>query len=151
MTKSFTLTLLALFFGSLVFAQTEKERSMKPIMDDCKSLIADIESKNEEIVRMEFDIVKDKKETFRTLTDAYTYGITVVGDYRIKEMGIELYSEDYTDSNTWSLVKVENADKYYASVTVKPSVTKRYKIVVKALKFDDDNTVGHYGLLIYHE
>ncbi len=145
--------IIALFaIVSPAFSQTtSKDRSMKPILDDCKSLIDDIEKKNEEIVRMEFDIVKDKKETFRTLTDAYTYGITAVGDYRIKQIGIELYSENYTDSNTWTLVKVENAEKYYASVTVKPSSTKRYKIVVKALKFEDDNTVGHYGLLIYHE
>jgi len=138
-------------FATGAFAQTEKDRSMKPILEDCKTLIDDIESKNEEIVRMEFDIVKDTKETFRTLTDSYTYGITAVGDYRIKKIGLELYSENYSQSNTWTLVKVENADKYYASMTIKPSDTKRYKIVVKAIDFENDNTVGHYGLLIYHE
>ena len=28
-----------LFFATGAFAQTEKDRSMKPIMDDCKTLI----------------------------------------------------------------------------------------------------------------
>ena len=85
MKKTLTLFIAFVFIGSLVFAQTEKDRSMKPIMDDCKALIDDIEKKNEEIVRMEFDIVKTEKETFRTLTDAYMYGITAVGDYRVKK------------------------------------------------------------------
>jgi len=150
--KNIVLTLTFLIGTSAAFAQvTERDRSMKDILKDCQSLIDDIENRNEEIVRMEFDIVKDKKETFRTLTDSYTYGITAVGDYRITKIGIELYSEDYTDSNTWTLVKVENADKYFASITIKPSATKRYKIVVKALKFDEDYTGGHYGLIVYHE
>ena len=149
--KKFTLVLPLFFFAAVAFGQSEpsKETSMKPIMDDIKPLIEQIEGRGEEIVRMEYDIVNDPKETYRNLSSAYTYGIMAVGDYRIKKMGVELYEEN--SSGDWSLVKVDNADKYYASVLIKPSETKRYKIVVKAIQFEEGNSVGHYGLLVYHE
>ena len=129
--KNLVFSILVFASAATAFAQpTEKARSMKNILTEIQPLIDTIEAQNEEIVRMELDIVKDQKETYRQLYDSWTYGITVVGDYRVSKMGLEVYK--LQDDGTWQLKKLENAETYFATMTYKPTEVGNFKIVVKA-------------------
>ena len=128
-------------------AQRNDGTSMLEILGKTFGADTIIENQNKEIVRMEMDIVSDYKESFRTLTDQWTYGIVALGDSRIGLIHLAVYRE--LDGN-WSLVTESNNDGTLAIVTVTPQVTARYKFVVSVSRFTQSYSAGHYALLIYH-
>jgi hypothetical protein len=131
-----------------MFAQATKEISMAGIIEDADSYIDLIENEyDNEIVRMEFDIISDTKETFRDLMEGYDYGIVAFGDWRIKDIDINVYK--YTDDD-WELIESDEDVAEYAFVTVTPDETASYMIEIKAYEFNEGYDIGHYGLLIFH-
>lgn len=154
--KSVLLTAVAaiFMFGSL-FAQKDysyldnsKGTSMEPILARAETTIKRIEKSNDEIVRMEYDLIFTTKSTSRTLYKGWTYGIVAFGDYRIKDIDIAVYK---MSRGEWKLVEKDAEDDDEASVTIKPYDDEEYKIDITVYKFNADYTVGHYGLLIFHE
>jgi hypothetical protein len=142
------LTLLfILFFSSIVSAQKD-EISMSGIISSADDYIDLIENEyGQEIVRMEFDIIRDSKETYRYLTDSYEYGILAFGDDRIEDIDIKVYK---FVNDQWSLIEKDEDESAVAFISVEPPFTARYQIEITAYAFTEGNDVGHYGLIIFH-
>ena len=126
------------------------ETTMKQIIEDAMIYVDTIEAHNYEVVRMEFDIVSSgqPKEAFRQLNSNYTYSIYVFGDFRFADIDITVFKDM---NGHWQQVAKDNTSEANAIVTFRPESTGMYKINVIAYKFKKDYTVGHYGLIIFHE
>lgn len=147
LTKLFFASILA--FGFTTSYAQKSEISMADILEKADTYVEMIEMEYEqEIVRMEFDILRDSKETFRYLTDSYEYGIFAFGDYRIKDVDIIVYAFDGTQ---WVEVQKDEEENEFALLAISPENTQQYKIEVKAYSFNEGHDVGHYGLIIFHE
>ncbi len=147
--KKLTFVLVALLCMSQAGFAANRSTSMSPIMSKAKELMNYIEDEqNLEIVRMEFDILSSSKSTFRSLSSSYTYTIIAFGDYRFKDIDVKVYRKS---GGEWTLVEEDVDTSSVAVVSVKPSYTAEYKIVISAYKFNDGYDVGHYGLFICHE
>lgn len=145
--KRFTLISLLFILTNIAFGQKE-EISMKAILSDAGKYSQNIEMEmGQEIVRMEFDILLTTKESYRTLVDKYEYGIYAFGDYRISDIDIKVYK---WVNNQWNLIAKDDATTANALVTIKPSYTGEYKIVISAYKFEPGYELGHYGLIVFH-
>lgn len=148
MKKTTLVAVLALFSAFGAFAQ-RPDVSMKPIMAKAVDLIELIEdSYDQEIVRIEFDIVTDKKETYRTLYDGIEYTIVAFADDRVSDLDVRVYE---MDGNEWTLVKKDSDSSDVAIVSLTPDVTSTYKIVVSAYSFNSGYSAAHYGIIIFHE
>ena len=102
MKKFLLLAVIFVLAASSAHAYRE-DVSMVPILQKSLGIIDLIENDYEnEIVRIEFDIVSTSKESYRVLTSDYTYTIVAFGDDRIKDIDVALYKWDGTD---WILVK----------------------------------------------
>ena len=155
MTRKILIALVCVFTVGVSFAQkdlsyldNENGTSMEPIMAAAKPLVEEIEGGNYEIVRMEYDLIFTEKSTYRTLFDGYTYGIVAFGDYRIKDIDISLYVKSRGD---WKLFEEDAENDDVATVSIKPRIKEEYKIVISVYKFNKGYSVGHYGLMIFHE
>jgi len=140
----------AISFGQKNYSYLDNEKgiSMEPILAAVKPLVEEIENKDFEIVRMEYDLIFDKKSTYRTLYEGWTYGIAAFGDYRIKDIDITVYIER---KGKWKKIEEDAENDDVATVSIKPRSDEEYKIVISVYKFNRDYTVGHYGLMIFHE
>lgn len=95
---------LIMLLGSFFTSNAQKEEiSMSAIMTDVIEYIKLIEMEyGQEIVRMEFDIINSTKQSIRTLTSNYEYGIVAFGDYRIKDIDIKVYK---LTNGQWTLIE----------------------------------------------
>ena len=155
MTRKILIALVCVFTVGVSFAQkdlsyldNENGTSMEPIMAAAKPLVEEIEGGNYEIVRMEYDLIFTEKSTYRTLFEGYTYGIVAFGDYRIKDIDISVYVKSRGD---WKLFEEDAENDDVATVSIKPRIKEEYKIVISVYKFNKGYSVGHYGLMIFHE
>lgn len=138
--------ILSAYFTS--YAQKE-EISMAAILTTAGEYTELIEMEyGQEIVRMEFDIIHTTKQSIRTLSNSYEYGIIAFGDYRIKDIDIKVYK--YTNGQ-WTLVEEDQETSSSAAVVVTPYTTSEYMIEISAYEFNSGYDVGHYGLIIFHE
>lgn len=148
MKKTTIVAVLALFSVLGAYAQ-RPDVSMRPIMSKAVDLIDLIEdSYDQEIVRMEFDIVTDNKETFRTLYEGIEYTVVAFADDRVSDLDVRVYA---WDSGDWALVKKDSDSSDVAVVSLTPDETARYRIVVSAYSFNSGYSAAHYGIIIFHE
>jgi len=145
----FVFTAILLTLVMRVSAQSI-ETTMKPIMQDAMIYVDTIEAHDYEVVRMEFDLVSKSKnkETFRQMSTDYTYSVWVFGDYRFEDIDVAVYQDV---NGSWQQVSKDNSAESNALVTFQPKVAGMYKIEVIAYKFKPDYTIGHYGLIVFHE
>ena len=155
MTRILLIALVCVFAVGISFAQkdlsyldNEKGTSMEPILAAAKPLVEEIEDGDYEIVRMEYDLIFGEKSTYRTLFDGWTYGIATFGDYRIKDIDVSVYVKN---KGKWKLFKEDAENDDVATVSIKPREKEEYKIVISVFKFNKGYSVGHYGLMIFHE
>ena len=155
MTRKFIIIFVYVFALGTSFAQkdlsyldNERGTSMEPILAAAKPLVEEIEGADYEIVRMEYDLIFGEKSTYRTLFDGYTYGIVAFGDYRIKDIDVSVYVKSRGE---WKLLEEDAENDDVATVSVKPRTKEEYKIVISVYKFNKGYSVGHYGLMIFHE
>lgn len=154
MKLSILIAIVFVFTAAISFGQknysyldNDKGTSIEPILAAAKPLVEEIEGKDFEIARMEYDLIFDKKSTYRTLFEGWTYGIAAFGDYRIKDIDITVYKERGNDKKIEE--DAENDD--VATVSIKPRSDEEYKIIISVYKFNRDYSVGHYSLMIFHE
>jgi len=155
MTRKMLIALVCVFTFSVSFAQkdlsyldNEKGTSMEPILAAAKPLVEEIEGGDYEIVRMEYDLIFSEKSTYRTLFEGWTYGIAAFGDYRIKDIDVSVYVKS---RGNWKLIEEDAENDDVATVSIKPRIKEEYKIVISVYKFNKGYSVGHYGLMIFHE
>ena len=151
--KKFYLFSLLLISVLSSIAQSEKElenkkaSSMMPIVDGLYETIATLEKENVEIVRVEFDIIFNKKTLIRKLSSKYTYGVMVYGDYKIKKIDVRILKKE---GNKWQLHENGENNGSSSIVHIEPSETQSYKIEVEVAEFAEGYSSGHYGLIIIH-
>lgn len=146
--KKICLLILSLLLVPTVYSQSN-DITMRPILEAAGQWVNYIEGElGQEIVRMEYDIISTSKNTFRTLTDDFTYGIFAFGDYRIKDINIKLYK---LVNNRWEYIQCDNSSDSAGFIYIKPETTSEYKIVISAQSFTSGHNIGHYGLIIFHE
>ncbi len=162
------LSITLLFFNENVFAQAESRTpaksasskkefdfsdnknatSMMPIMGDALPVIKYIEdTMNVEIVRIEYDLIFDKKITYRTLYKGWKYGIVVIGDYRLKKINVHLYK--YVNDE-WKFLRSGKGDSYFSLVNEEPLEKGDYLMQITADEFEEGYKAGHYAIIIYH-
>jgi hypothetical protein len=151
----FLIFVTCIFAAGTIFAQkdysyldNDNGTSMEPILAAAKPLVENIENEDFEIVRMEFDLIFGKKSTYRTLFDGWTYGIAAFGDYRIKDIDLTIYKKS---RGVWKKVDEDAENDDVATVSIKPRDKEEYKIEISVYKFNKGYSVGHYGLMIFHE
>ncbi len=142
-------------FANFSFAQTstldnEKGTSMQPIIDGLSGIVSAVEKEGAEIVRMEFDLIFNtgSKETQRWLFSDYTYGIMVWGDYRIKNMAVNVYKQN--SSGEWDFVTTGEMKNGISTAFITPTEKALYKFEIIAPEFYEGYTAGHYGMLLLH-
>ncbi len=130
--------------------QADIYTTMKGMMDDMAEYVYFLEdSLDQEIVHAQVDIITADGTTFsRTLHDGWTYGIAAFGDWRIKDLDINVYVDV---NGEWVEVTADDESDNHPVVTVEPEQTNKYLIELSVYKWDEDYTAAHYGLLIYHE
>jgi hypothetical protein len=121
---------------------------MAPILTDAVSILEGIEERNFEVVRIEADLVSDSKWTLRELQHGWTYGIVAFGDFRIADIDVVVYK--FVGGN-WVKIQQDDSEAPRATVTISPETTGTYKIEVQVYRFAPGYSVGHYGLIIFHE
>ena len=118
------------------------------IMGKLQNIIDKTEARGDlEVVRIEADVIRNAKESVRTLDPAYTHTIAAVASDHIQSIEIEVYQEI---NNQWVLVQKDD-DGSVAVVAISPSSLTEYKIVVKVGRFFPGNTAGHCGLIFILE
>jgi hypothetical protein len=121
---------------------------MMPIMGDALPVIKYIEdTMNVEIVRIEYDLIFDKKITYRTLYKGWKYGIVVIGDYRLKKINVHLYK--YVNDE-WKFLRSGKGDSYFSLVNEEPLEKGDYLMQITADEFEEGYKAGHYAIIIYH-
>lgn len=157
MRKLLFLFSVLLLLGVNVNAQTGAEldnsngTSMMPIIKGFEDIVKAIEKEKVEIVHVQFDLLfKDSpRELFRNLSEGYTYGFMVYGDYRIGSVKIELYKES---GSNWVYVKSgEPSDGGTMTLIAEIKETARYKVVLTPMDFTEGYTAGHFGLIVMHD
>jgi len=113
MKLSILIAIVFVFTAAISFGQknysyldNDKGTSIEPILAAAKPLVEEIEGKDFEIARMEYDLIFDKKSTFRTLYEGWTHGIAAFGDYRIKDVDITVYKERGNDKKLKRMLKM---------------------------------------------
>jgi hypothetical protein len=130
------------------FTDNAKGTSMMPIIGDVISAVQYLEdSLGVEVVRIEYDIIQDKKSSFRTLYKDYNYGIVAVGDYRIKRLKLEAFEQK---GKKWKLLNSNDRSSYLALLTLSPEETAEYSFDVTIQEFVKGYTAGHYAIIYYH-
>lgn len=133
---------------SFDFSDNKKATSMMPIMGDALPVIQYIEdTMNVEIVRIEYDLIFDKKVTYRTLYKGWKYGIVVIGDYRIKKINVHLYKYE---NDKWQFVRSGKGNDYFSMVNEEPLEKGDYLMQITADEFEEGYKAGHYSIIIYH-
>lgn len=111
--KKILMIIAFLFVSMFTFSQSDDGTSMKPVMQTMYDVVNTAENNGLEIVRIEFDIVhKDiPKESYRILTNAYTYRVGVFGDYRTIDMDIEIWKQQ--SDGTYIFIQRDSKTYWY--------------------------------------
>ena len=122
--------------------------SMMPIIYELDTLVNIIENDfKAEIVRMEFDIIRDTAISYRNMFPGYRYGIFVYGDYRIKELNLSVFQKN---GAKWENISTGTIDKNTSLAWVEPKRPGLFTIKVYVNEFYGEFNGGHYGILIFH-
>ncbi len=147
--------LLALFLYFLFFpanspAQCINEKLSLPIYKMGAELVEKFDDQGNEIVRIEYDLVFNSKESFRSLSSDWEYTIIGFADNGVKDLDLKLYEYDES-TEKWSFVAEDKGSESYSIVKVKPEVTKLYKVEIIVYEFIEGYSAARYGLMYVHD
>ena len=149
MKRLFFTLFFTLMISNIYCLAGNSETSMVSIMDKTERLVNYLEQDMDlEIVRMEFDILRTTKKTYRKLSAGWTYVICAFGDHRFKDIDVKVYRKVGGD---WQIVEKDADAQAVAVVTISPQSEGDYLIEISAYAFESGYDVGHYGLIIAHE
>ena len=148
--KYFFIAATLLTAGQFVSAQCINGTKSYPIYKAGAQLVSEFDNQDREIVRIEYDLIFDSKETFRDLTTDWEYSIMAFADDGVKDIDLKIYIWDDL-LEVWTLVAQDNSTESYALITYQPAETARHKIEVIAYEFVEGYTAARYGLFIVHD
>ncbi len=141
-------------FAALIFApgilKADEGTTMKDIMLDMSAYVTYLEdSLSQEIVHLHADIIGEDGVTYtRTLYKGWTYGVTAFGDWRVKDLDIIIYKDV---DGEWIEIKRDEEEDNQPTIIIEPSATGNYMVELLVYKFNEEYSVAHYGLVIFHE
>lgn len=146
--KNYFLLIVCAFMCAFA-AKAGNGTSMVPIMEKADDIVNILENdQNQEIVRMEYDILFSTKSTYRTLSSNWTYRIVAFGDYRFKDIDLKVYRKV---NGQWVSVGSDSEESSIAMVSVSPKSEGEYRIDITAYSFVEGYSAGHYGLIVCHD
>lgn len=145
-----TLFIFGIFIGNPLNAQCINGVKSYPIYKMGAKVVEEFDNEGYEIVRIEYDLVFDSKESFRTLTDSWEYTIIGFADEGVKDLDLKVYEYDELIEK-WTLIVEDKESEPFATVTVSPSVTALYKVEVIVYEFYEGYSAARYGLMYVHE
>lgn len=146
MKSLFFISMALLISSDYTFAQSRGMGSGR-ILDRIQTIVSKAEEMDREVVRVEADLIRGEQVSFRELQSSWTYTIVAVGSSKIEDIDVEVYK--YVDDK-WVLIKKDADTENIAVVQIIPGSSALYKIVTKVYRYSPGQTVGHYGLVIYH-
>lgn len=113
-------------------------------------LVKEFDNLDKEIVRIEYDLVFDSKETYRDLSDSWEYTIVAFADDGVKDLDIKLYKyDDLFDE--WTMVDEDQEEESYCILTHQPESSGQYKVEVIVYEFEEGYSAARYGLIFLHD
>lgn len=144
------LFILSIFFALQVQGQCINGTKSYPIYKLGAELVAEFDNAGDEVVRIEYDLVFNSKESYRNLSSDWVYSIIGFADDGVKDLDVKVYEyDDLLDS--WILVGEDNSSESYAIVTVAPEYNARYKVEVIVYEFYEGYSAARYGLMYVHD
>ncbi|MFA5404219.1 MAG: hypothetical protein WC358_04735 [Ignavibacteria bacterium] len=146
----FLFVLSVLFFSvSISFAQLS-ETTMKDIIETVQDKVKSLENTEDmEVVNATIDLLvgtKGEKYVYRYLDNSFDYIIYAVGDRRISKLNVEVRKKG--SNNKW--IFVDNASGSEVKMDIYPDTRAFYEFTIYASDYVEDNTAGHFAILIYH-
>lgn len=147
-----TLIVALLFFGAGIsaYSQCINGKESYPLYKYGAMLVEEFDEKDYEIVRIEYDIIRTSRESFRTLSSDWEYTIIAFADQGVKDLDIKLYEYD-TLLDKWKLVAEDNSEESFALVSYKPMKEVSCKVEIVIYEFNEGYDVARYGLMYVHE
>ena len=121
-----------------------------PIYEKGGQLVKDFDEQGAEIVRIEYDLIFEAKDSYRVLSPDWEYAIVGFADDGVKDLNLKLYVWN-TETKVWDLVSEDTSDEVYGLISVKPEARAEYKVEVIVAAFHEGYTAARYGLLYLHE
>jgi hypothetical protein len=146
--RSMILAAMLLTVATTVNAQ-DAETTMQDIYEQGLGMVKYLEEEaNQEIVRIEYDLVFDSKETIRNLSSSYTYTVVAFADDRVEDLDITIYKKS---GSSWTQVTKDTETDNTPVVQITPKEAGEYKVKITAYKFAEGYSGAHYGMIISHE
>ena len=123
---------------------------MRPIIFELDTLVNIVENSfKAQIVRMEFDIVKDTAYSVRMLYPGFKYGIFAYGDYRLCKIGVDIMKQN---EGKMEYVTSGNFDEKSCTTLgwVEPTEPTLYTFKIYAADRKPDFKGAHYGIIIFN-
>ena len=140
-------TVFLLFFCiSTVASFAQKSKSIIPIISQTNDYISLIENKyQQQVVHLEYDVIKTSKESYRQLFGGVLYGIILFGDQNIKSFNLSI---SVIENDNWKTLETKNSDKGIVMLYFKPDKTDFYRFDFSTVLFNP-KTYSYYGFLVF--
>lgn len=136
--------------AQFISAQCINGTKSYPIYKAGAQLVSEFDNQGKEIVRIEYDLIFDSKESFRDLSSDWEYSILAFGDDGVKDLDLKVYIWDDL-LETWTLVAEDNSEESFCMITYQPEETARHKVEVIVYEFNEGYSAARYGLFYVHD
>jgi hypothetical protein len=139
-----------LFTGAKISYAQISETSMKDIVETVSDKIKYLEDTEDmEVVNVTLDLLvgtKGEKYIYRYLDNNFDYKILAIGDRRISQINIAVRKKS---GENW--IVVDKTTGANATMELFPDTRAFYEFTISVSQFKEDNTAGHFAVLIYHK
>jgi hypothetical protein len=146
--------LISLLFVLAIFdlsAQKDKnttnENSMLPIIKGLTETVSTLEKEGVRVIHIEFDNISKRKKNYFRLEDKYTYGIMAYGDYRVKEIVVNLFKKE---KNEWKKVAFGEKSGNSSILHFEPTEIDDFLIEIEIKEYFEGYSESNYGMILIH-
>jgi hypothetical protein len=143
-------SLVLLFSGAKYSNAQVSETTLSDIIETASDKVKSLEnSENMEVVNLTIDLLvgsKGEKYVYRYLDNSFDYKIYAVGDRRISKLNVQIRKQN--EQEKWILVDKTSDSK--VQMDIYPDSRAFYEFKISVADFKEDNTAGHFTILIYH-
>ncbi len=141
--KNIFFTILLLFLTIISFGQ---QKSIVPVINQTSDYITLIEQKyKQQVVHLEYDVIKTDKEVYRQLFAGVQYGIIIFGDANVNSMNLQILN---VVDDEWTVVAQDEEEKGIVMVYFTPQTTDFYKFNI-SVGLKDETQFSYYSFLLF--
>ena len=138
------------FLSAPLSAQCINEKLTYPIYKAGADRVRDLDAAGKEIVHVEYDLLFDSKDMYRSLSTDWSYTFTAFADAGVADVDVAVF--EYDDLlEEYSLVAADSSYEVAASVTYTPVANVMHMVRVSVKSWVEGYTAARYGLLIHHD